>query len=135
MENTVTLSGHTSGPWSLEREDDRLELKGDSGSKPIAHIYDSLNSEENEIDEGELERDAQEYAANARLIAAAPDLLDLAQRFQWSCEERLSILEEELEEARSFVGEDGTDDIDEQIEHWEWLLRKCNAVLASVQEN
>ena len=86
----TTSSAHTPGPWTIEDEGDedevRLELKGDSGSKPIAEIYDSYMTDEQHDSQEEYEEDLAEYEANARLIAAAPELL-------LACEDALMSLE------------------------------------------
>jgi hypothetical protein len=54
---------HTPGPWSLKRENGRFAIIPDCRS-PIALAYTAFNGLPQEKDE-----------ANARLIAAAPDLL------------------------------------------------------------
>ncbi len=82
---------HTLAPWTIENEGDehnvRLELKGDFGSKPIAHLYASFESDEYEYDtEEERLADRAEYQANARLIVAAPQLLAACEIAKESCE-------------------------------------------------
>ena len=69
---------HTPAPWNLEDEgyEERLVVTGDSGAKPIACVYTSFYSPEHDVDAEEIERDEEEYAANARLIVAAPELLE-----------------------------------------------------------
>jgi hypothetical protein len=109
---------HSSGPWTLEREDDRLELKGENGAKPLAHLYDSFYSEESEIEEGDLERDAKEYAANAQLIVSAPVLLQVCREYAEACQTRIEVLEEEMEELGLVAGEPDARDLEEQIEYW-----------------
>lgn len=58
------MAEHTPGPW-VKRWDDRVTTPDDTdGSKSIAHCYSHIHDCE----------------ANARLIAAAPDLLESAIR-------------------------------------------------------
>jgi hypothetical protein len=72
-----------------------------------------------------------EAEANARLMAAAPDLLELARSFRNACDSRISILQEERAEPYADV-----DDLDDQIGHWTSLLSKCEAAIAkAVPEN
>lgn len=61
---------HTPGPWSLSDEDSPL-LSGADGAY-IAQVFSRTN-----CDIGSLRSN---YAADARLIAAAPDLLDALRR-------------------------------------------------------
>ena len=56
---STTLNKHTPGPWSVDP--DRPFLVIDDGHNPASVAY--------------IEGDGAEAAANARLIAAAPDLL------------------------------------------------------------
>ena len=65
-----------------------------------------------------------EVAANARLLAAAPDLLALAMSLKNVCDDRLSILQDE----RNTLSSD-FDDIDDQIGHWTALRNQCESVL------
>lgn len=76
----ATLAGHTPGPWEIDdRNEDEIEIVGKptwgarrygvQGEWAVAKIDDLL---------GDFPR---EMRANARLIAAAPDLLDLVRKF------------------------------------------------------
>lgn len=80
------MSGHTKGPWAIEGDSATGERAGhyviltgkhgDSVRKIIARIYSHLDLDA----EGEIE-------ANARLIASAPALLALVERFASECGE------------------------------------------------
>lgn len=66
------MSGHTPGPWSTdEAEHDcpnqSIRIRG--GGRTIAEVW---------IDDAPVEDYNREQRANARLIAAAPDLYELA---------------------------------------------------------
>ncbi len=72
---------HTQGPWAiLPEECDRpyIRIRGNLGSRykvanVITPVYD-----------GSTEREAEETRANARLIAAAPDLLiEVKKQLDW----------------------------------------------------
>ena len=59
MANTATSPAHTQGPWTLTNH---TEIVADDGHESlIAEVFDERN----------------DWKANARLIAAAPKLLDL----------------------------------------------------------
>lgn len=60
--------GHTAGPWDVvfDRDDRRSLRVSAPGGKYIAVC----------VERGSLIRDQAEFEANARLIAAAPELLD-----------------------------------------------------------
>lgn len=80
MDEIININGHTKSPWTLERDGDDydsiLELRGDSGSKPIACLYDSFFSDEHELTPEEVEADGLEYKRNIVLIQHAPELLE-----------------------------------------------------------
>jgi hypothetical protein len=117
MENTVTTSAHTAGPWTVSDitclAPQIRAKRGKHQGRLVAYV-----SEE-----------AEEKEANARLIATAPELLKLVKLYKISCEERIEIL---LEEKLDWEFDEG---IDEQLGHWDRLLGKCNAVLAAAQGN
>lgn len=56
------MSAHTPGPWFNTWANRITPTKNSDGSDSIAHVYDRKNM--------------AEYIANARLIAAAPKMLD-----------------------------------------------------------
>jgi hypothetical protein len=69
---------------------------------------------------------SNDLVAVARLKnAAITDLLQLARTFESACSERISVLEDERRE-----GFADTDDIDDQIGHWETLRRRCTETIA-----
>lgn len=71
------MSGHTPGPWELRTEEGLHKIIGPHhpavGRPPVAFhaVYGTGVGHQDRIDE---------CLANARLIAAAPDLLEVAQR-------------------------------------------------------
>jgi hypothetical protein len=65
--------------------------------------------------------------ANARLIAAAPDLRAVVQTAKSAFGERHSCLRGERREVLRFDGD--VEDIDDQIGHYEALIAKCTAAL------
>lgn len=74
------MSRHTAGPWALGKPHGhtRVEIVGDSGNRMVASVVDvkaQFNPETNKNDQVQC----PEGEANARLIAAAPDLLEVAE--------------------------------------------------------
>jgi hypothetical protein len=69
------VSGHTPGPWELVPESDDHE-----GSLFVVSEYEVKNgcASAHWIAECDLQEDEGQNRANARLIAAAPDLLEAA---------------------------------------------------------
>jgi len=72
------MSRHTPGPWKLEQSDDPrdfivTEPSGRTVCEPNDPLYDC------EPEEGERRISLEEALANARLIAAAPQLLEALQ--------------------------------------------------------
>ena len=59
---------HTPGPWITHSDNSSYPLWDEDGLHPIADVIDELN-----------ERSKEEIEANARLIAAAPELLKTIQ--------------------------------------------------------
>jgi hypothetical protein len=117
MPHASPPSAHTPGPWFADLVDLIIYTSGDTASK-IAVVHQQLEPSE----------DSDVTSSNARLIAAAPDLLKLARSFRCSCGERLSILREERNVLWMQAFE--TDDIDDQIGHWTTLQNTCDAVIA-----
>jgi hypothetical protein len=56
---------HTPGPWYAEEADAAVPVCSESDGRLVAYV-----------DYTKVRTDAAEYAANARLIAAAPELLE-----------------------------------------------------------
>jgi len=80
------MSKHTSGPWFLSDDIPPLiyaKRKHDSNSQPCISTVDESG------DYVAWLEDISEQTANARLIAAAPDLL-------WCCEEALRLIKFEI---------------------------------------
>jgi hypothetical protein len=112
MKNSRASSAHTTGPWMVYvTPGDTLYIS--SPKHNIAAICNNAKPEE--------------LAANARLIAAAPDLLRLARSFHCACTERMSILRDERAEAFA-----DTEDIDDQLGHWGVLLNQCAETITKV---
>ena len=70
---------HTPGPWLVTREAKRLEIAGaahdvglSNGGEGIAKVWAA--------------RDAGDGLANARLISAAPELLEALRQAEWALE-------------------------------------------------
>jgi hypothetical protein len=63
------MSGHTPGPWFAGETNDVFAECQEDGDDPIASIHDRDNTTEAIL----------ESAANAKLIAAAPDLAEALQ--------------------------------------------------------
>jgi len=83
---TETKANHTQGPWIVEDKpfyaaqiaDKGIYAKTDDGGYAVAVVLapeSLLSISQDELLENELEEDKAELSANARLIAAAPDLL------------------------------------------------------------
>lgn len=136
-----TSSAHTPAPWTLEDESDeddvRLELKGDSGSKPIAHLYSCFHSplREYESEEEEL-ADYAEYAANACLIAAAPELLRKCTEYSGDCATRIEVIQDEEGAYCECENKDNHKrhcDAGEQIRHWQATKDMVDAVIRQAE--
>jgi len=81
-------SRHTPGPWTIEDREDRLLIWSDGRHDYIASLpadIDGLDSEEVAANV------RKEQEANARLIAAAPDLLAALERIIGACAEEDSL--------------------------------------------
>jgi hypothetical protein len=83
----------------------------------VAMINDSLF--------GEGECGACEYLR----YRTQPELLRLTIALRNACDDRISILEEEREK-----GMGDPDDVQDQIDHWKVLQRRCEEVLAEAAE-
>lgn len=108
---------HTPGPWSVngtEMDSARFWIWASDKSQYIGSV-------------GLLDDPKPSDPANARLIAAAPDLRAMVQTAKSAFSERLSCLEDERREALQFDGD--TEDIDDQIGHYEALVRQCDSAL------
>lgn len=108
---------HTPGPWSVngtQMDCARFWIWASDKSQYIASVglLDDLNPSD---------------LANARLIAAAPDLRATVQTAKSAFGERLSCLRDERREVLQFDGD--TDDIDDQIGHYEALVKQCDSAL------
>ena len=108
-------------------------MKGDCGSKPIAHLYSAFHSPVHEYDSenGKL-ADQAEYEANARLIMAAPETWACTGSLLLVCEDRLADLQEELRLCGFSRDDEDAQEINASIEHYERLKRTAEAVLAKV---
>lgn len=112
MENTTdTASAHTPGPWSVDPlgSDDTGRIRVWQTSGPA--ICELL--------------DFPEAAANARLIATAPELLKLAKSFRSACKVRIGVLKQE----REHYDPEDHDDVDDQIEHWQAWQDHCEQTI------
>lgn len=118
MENdTGTSSAHTAGPWIPDAVLSPDEWEGDYRAQVTTR----------EDADGHCSRVAwacglttAECKANARLIAAAPDLYKCARYLRLVCEDRLSIEREERNDP-------------EVIEHYTLLLADADAAIAKVE--
>ncbi|MGI8982265.1 MAG: hypothetical protein ACR2FY_23790 [Pirellulaceae bacterium] len=73
----------------------------------------------------------KEVARTADLLAASKELLTTVKTFKSVCQERISILAEEREEVVRLGVE--PDDIDDQLGHWQALLRLCKQGIARAE--
>ena len=119
----TTSSAHTTGPWQVRQNAETplyVAAKARHGFVCVADIWGV--EEQSEID--------SEARANARLIAAAPDLLDMARSARNAFEERISCLREERQEVLDETDdEECCEDLDDQIGNYEYLLAKAEAVI------
>lgn len=108
---------HTPGPWSVnstEMDCARFWISASDKSQYIGSV-------------GLLDDPKPSDSANARLIAAAPELRAIVQTAKSAFGERLSCLRDERRDAVRIAGD--TADIDDQIGHYEALVRKCDSAL------
>lgn len=109
---THTSSEHTAGPWIVDWLDDENGWVLDAENNYLAEIVTT--------DEEGFVVPPQQQRANARLIAAAPDLYTCARYLRLVCEDRLSIEREEQNDP-------------EVIERYTLLLADANAAIAKVE--
>lgn len=94
------MSKHTPGPWQFYR------LRGDDG---IGYIRPDPEDGIEIAHHGDMDRSPEENDANAKLIAAAPDLLSIVQRFvalpggAWHPERHAADEAELMEKARATI--------------------------------
>ena len=108
---------HTAGPWSVtgtEMDCARFWIWAPGKSQYIASV-------------GLLDEPTHADHANARLIAASPGLRAMVQTAKSAFSERLSCLCDERREVLRCNGD--VIDIADQIDHYEALVRQCDAVL------
>lgn len=110
-------STHTPGPWFVGGTDMDCCRFGITAREPTEYIASV----------GLLDYPKRADHANARLIAAAPDLRSMVLTAMNAFGERLSCLRDERREALRCSDE--VEDIDDHILHYEALVRKCDAVL------
>jgi hypothetical protein len=122
MKNTFTPSAYTPAPW--------LATKTSIGEWLI-HLEDGSSIAL--VGDGPHEGDMRTAQANARLIAAAPDGLKLAKTFQESCEEHMSVLNDEMVAGKPDASEGDLDDLQDQIDHWQALKDTCDAFIAKAE--
>lgn len=82
MTDQSTKSAHTPGPWQIKNDNDPLDRRtivanvdGDCREGVWHYTYEVIAICEDEYDDA-----LPNFAANARLIAAAPDLLDALEK-------------------------------------------------------
>lgn len=115
MENAeATSQAHTAGPWRYE-----------SGTKtiravPSNHWLASMDSWDGAVN----------HDANARLIAAAPELLKKCRQYSSDCETRMIVLREEMFEGGLLPEDFDARDIEDQIGHWQATKDGVEAVIA-----
>ena len=108
-----TSSAPTRAPWTVGLELDILSADGIS----VARVHDEIVP-------------SQESEANARLIAAAPELLKLAIRYSSDCQTRIEILNEEMQEAGLVPEDEDARDLNDQIDHWSATKRMADNVIS-----
>ncbi len=119
-ESTASVSpktAYTAGPWSVtgtEMDCARFWIWAPGKSQYIASV-------------GLLDEPKRTDHANARLIAAAPCLRAMVETAKSAFRERLASLSEERREVLRCEGE--VTDINDQIDHYNALVRQCDAVL------
>ncbi len=77
-----TETSHTPGPWIIQDDNENIHL---------AIVVDSPT--ESNVIAGPFNRDVARHMANARLIAAAPELLRVSKRLVSDCESLMRLLE------------------------------------------
>jgi hypothetical protein len=123
----ATASAHTPGPWNVYSRDGRTFIAAEN-PEPIgedtsaySRICDIPHCSDGRIPSCRM--------ANARLIAAAPELLDMAKQYSSDCKTRIALLNDEI-----ISGDDpDIDDLEDQIGHWTATKKQVDAVIAKVQ--
>ncbi len=110
-----TSSAFTAGPWDHYDYGDKkyptIKIEDDRGN-PIAYIDRS-------------DRGPAVSAANARLIARAPDLLNLARKLIVVCDDRLAELREESDQWQD-------SDITDRINHYVSLKHEAESCISEI---
>jgi hypothetical protein len=121
IESKIMASAHTPGPW-VWVENGEIKAQRDVGKWDdyICRMPFSSLQEAEEISPTQI--------PNARLIAVAPELIELAKSARNAFAERIASLKEQLLEA-SF----DTDDINDQIGHYQYLKKKVEGVIAKAE--
>ncbi len=114
---TQPESTHTPGPWRV------------TGTTVVCARFGITAPAQAEFigSVGLLDDPKSSDYANARLIAAAPELRAMVQTAKAAFGERLSCLRDERREVLRYDGD--VEDIDDQIGHYEALVQKCAAAL------
>lgn len=93
---------HSPGPWTPHFDDPRKKKSNAQMGGPMALV--ATPNGRTSIDVTGSGRNFEEDCANARLIAAAPELLaSLRKLLQWQAETRFAVPRIYLEEARAAV--------------------------------
>ena len=115
-----TSSAYTAGPWDHYDYGDKnyptIKIEDDRGN-PIAYIDRS-------------DRGQAISAANARLIARAPDLLDLVRKLIIVCDDRLAELAEESDQSQVFDRKDA--DVTGRTNHYVSLKHEAENCIAEI---
>ena len=114
-----TSPAHTPGPWVL-RENGEIKAQAWVGKSDDYICAMPFNSPTEAREMGEHQ------IANGRLIAAAPDLLEVARSAAVAFEEHIECLRAELKTEGGFAD---ADDINDQIGNYQFLLDRLNRVL------
>lgn len=67
--------------------------------------------------------------SDAYLINASPELLNLAKKFLWVIEDRISIIKEEYNASYSMWDEYAIEDFEERLEHYELLKQEVEKTI------
>ena len=123
MTNEATTStAHTAGPWqvtNIEHGSWQIHLEDLS---PLATVGD-----------GTHEGDPETAEANARLIAAAPEMFEILQEYSNACYDRIAILREEMEELGLTEEDEDAADLMDQMGHWEAAKRGVDVLIARAE--
>ncbi len=113
--NATTPSAHTPAPWKVIKQ---IPSQEDwifaEGNKVICSI--GIESEQS----------PKRNEANAHLVAAAPELLELAKQYVSDCQVRIEILEEQYDDCPC-------DDIQDQIDHWQATRKIAQKSIAKAE--